>query len=90
MQEPGKHGAVYRTTSGSVRLANGKYFRAMPEGFSDVMLIRSDGGVCFVELKVKPNKPTDKQLAFIAKMQGMNCRAGVAYSAAEALAICGI
>lgn len=90
MQELGKHGAVYRCNSGMVRLANGKYFRAMPEGFADVMLIRPDGVVCFVELKVKPNKPTDKQMAFIEKMRGMNCLAGVAYSVDEALGICGI
>jgi len=90
MQELGKHGAVYRTNSGSVRLASGKYFKAMPEGFADVMFIRPDGVTCFVELKVKPNKPTDKQLLFIEKMQGMNCKAGVAYSVDEALEICGV
>ena len=90
MQELGKHGAVYRTNSGAVRLANGKYFRAMPEGFSDVMFIRPDGVVCFVELKTGRNKLSDKQQAFIEKMQSMNCRAGVAYSVQEALGICGL
>ena len=90
LQELGKHGAAYRTNSGSVRLASGKYFRAMPEGFSDVMFIRPDGVVCFVELKTGRNKLSDKQQAFIEKMRGMNCRAGVAYSVQEAMEICGI
>ena len=90
MRELGKHGAVYRTNSGAIRLPSGKYFRALPEGFSDVMLIRSDGAACFVEVKVKPNKPTDKQTAFIDKMRGLNCPAGIAYSVEDAAAICGI
>jgi hypothetical protein len=90
MQELGKHGAVYRTNSGSVRLSNGKYFRAMPEGFADVMFVRPDGVVCFIELKTGHNKLSDKQAAFIEKMRGMNCRAGVAYTVDEAMSICGL
>jgi len=90
MQALGKHGAVYRTNSGMIRLSNGKYFKGLPEGFADVMLIRPDGVACFVETKVKPNKPTDKQVDFIEKMRRSNCLAGVAYSVSEALEICGI
>ena len=90
MQEIGKHGAVFRTNSGYVRLPNGKFFKGLPEGFADIMLIRRDGVVCFIECKVKPNKATDKQEAFIEKMRRMNCRAGVAYSVEEALEICGL
>lgn len=90
MQELGKHGAVYRCNSGSVKLPSGKYFRAMPEGFADVLFIRADGVACFVETKVKPNKPTAKQTAFIEKMRGLNCRAGIAYSVGEAMLICGV
>jgi hypothetical protein len=90
MRELGKHGAVYRANSGAVRLPSGKYFRALPEGFADVLFIRSDGAACFVEVKVKPNKPTDKQTAFIDKMRGFNCPAGIAYSVEDAAVICGI
>ena len=90
MQTLGKYGAVYRCNSGSVKLPNGKRFDAMPAGFSDVMFIRPDGGACFVECKIPPNKPTDKQIAFIEKMQRFNCRAGVAYSVSEAMEICGL
>ena len=90
MRELGKHGAVYRCNSGSVKLPNGKRFNGMPEGFSDVMLIRNDGRACFVETKIKPNKPTEKQLAFIQKMKKLGCLAGVAYSVDEAMQICGV
>ena len=90
MQKLGKYGAVYRTNSGAFRLPNGKYFRALPEGFSDVMFIRPDGVTCFIECKYGRGKATDKQTAFLAKMQGLNCRAGVAYTVADAMIICGI
>jgi len=90
MQELGKHGAVFRTNSGAVKLPDGKYFRAMPEGFADLLFIRSDGIACFVECKIGKGKPTDKQAAFIDKMRELNCPAGVAYSVADAAAICGI
>ena len=90
MQAIGKHGAVYRTNSGSVKMPNGKTFRGLPKGFADCMLIRQGGKVCFVECKVKPNKPTDEQQAFIEKMRGLGCRAGVAYSVDDALDICEI
>jgi len=86
----GQFGAVFRCNSGAVRLPNGKYFRALPEGFSDILFIRPDGVVCFIECKIKSNKPTDKQTAFIEKMRGLSCRAGVAYSVADAAAICGV
>jgi len=51
----------------------------MPKGFSDIMLILPGGQACFIETKVKPNKPTPEQTAFIEKMKRMGCRAGIAY-----------
>ena len=90
MREIGKHGAVFRTNSGSVRLANGKSFRGLPKGFADCMLVRPGGTIAFVECKVKPNKPTPEQITFIEKMRSLGCRAGVAYSVDDALKICGI
>ena len=90
MQTIGKHGAVFRTNAGTVRLPNGKMFHGLPKGFSDIMFIRKDGQACFIETKVAPNKPTPEQLAFIEKMQKLGCRAGVAYSLVEAVDICGL
>ena len=90
MFELGKYGAVYRTNSGSVRLPNGKTFRGMPKGFTDCMLILPGGQVCFVEIKIAPNKLSAEQAAFIEKMRRLGCRAGVAYSVVDALKICEI
>jgi hypothetical protein len=90
MRELGKFGAVYRTNSGNVRLPSGKMFRGMPKGFADCMLILPGGTACFIEAKIKPNKPTPEQIAFIEKMQGLNCKAGIAYSVEDALEICGL
>jgi hypothetical protein len=88
MQELGKHGAVYRCNSGSVALPNGKRFNGMPKGFADVMLIRADGVACFIECKTDKGRLTDEQARFIARMQGLNARAGVARSVDEAMSIC--
>ena len=90
MQELGKHGAVYRCNSGSVKLPSGKYFHAMPKGFSDILFIRNDGVACFVECKTVSGKLSPQQERFIDKMKGLNCRAGVARTIAEAFSICGI
>ena len=90
MQELGRHGAVYRCNSGSIRLPNGKRFSAMPQGFADVMLIKTNGQTCFVEVKLPGNKPTEAQLRFLQKMRDHHCRADVAYSVEQALQICGI
>ena len=90
MQAVGKFGAVYRCNSGSVRLPNGKTFRGMPKGFSDIMAILPGGVTCFIETKIAPNKPTPEQTAFIEKMQRLGCLAGVAHSVGDALQICGI
>ena len=86
----GMYGAVFRTNSGQFYSKSGQPVSGLPKGFCDCMLIRPGGIVCFVEVKVKKNKPTTEQIAFIEKMRGLGCRAGVAYSVADALRICGI
>lgn len=90
MRELGKHGPVFRTNAGHIRLPNGKVFRGLPKGFSDVMFIGPEGRACFVEAKVEPNKPTAEQLKFIERMRSTGCYAGIAYSVAEAKKICNI
>ena len=90
MQELGKHGAVFRTNAGTIKLPNGRIFHGLPKGFSDIMLIRPDGVACFIETKVRPNTPTPEQLKFIEKMNALHARAGIAYSVDEALHICGL
>ena len=90
MQEVGKHGAVFRCNSGSVKLPNGKRFNAMPKGFTDIMAIFDGGRVAFLEVKTDKGKPSPEQAQFIAKMQGLGAMAGIARSVDEALAICNI
>ena len=90
MQALGKHGAVYRCNSGSVKLPNGKYFRGMPKGFADVMFIRDDGTACFVECKADKSTLSVEQERFINRMRGLNARAGAARSVSDAMNICGL
>jgi hypothetical protein len=90
MRELGKHGAVYRCNSGSVKLPNGKRFNGMPKGFSDIMLIRADGVACFIECKTDKGRLSEEQERFLMRMQGLNARAGVARSVDEAMSICGL
>lgn len=64
-----------------------KISTGLPEGFSDLFVIKPGGKVCFVETKVHPRKPTSAQVDFIKAMQASGCNAGVAYTLDEAIAI---
>ena len=90
IQELGKHGAVYRCNSGQVKMSNGKYFRAMPKGFADILFIRHDGKACFLEVKKDKGKLTDCQAKFLERMRQLNAIAGVVRSVSEALTFCGL
>jgi hypothetical protein len=90
MQEVGKHGYIVRTDAGAKYTKDGRRSSGLPKGFSDIMFIRPGGQACFIEAKVKPNKATPEQSAFIDKMISNGCRAGVAYSVEEAMKICGL
>lgn len=83
--------AVFRANVGKVRLKDGRFFdTGLPKGFSDLFAIK-DGRIYFIEVKVKPNKPTDEQLNFLEQMKyRYNCCGGVAYSMEEARKICKI
>lgn len=79
---------VFRINVGRVRLADGRYFNTgAPEGFSDLVALK-DGRACFVEVKIKPNRPSRVQVNFLARMRDIGCLAGVAYSVQDALRIC--
>ena len=90
MQEIGKHGYVVRCNSGTIKLDSGKYFRAMPKGFTDIMAILPGGRVCFIEAKTEKGNLSPEQEAFIVKMQTLGCIAGAVRSIDEALRLCGI
>lgn len=79
---------IYRINTGTVKMENGKRFSTgVPAGFSDCMGFRPDGQVFFIEVKVKPNKASQKQIDFIEKVRQRGALAGVAYNIDEALAI---
>jgi len=61
----------------------------MYPGASDCFMPRSNGEYkgLWIELKVKPNKPTKNQLEFMAMMRREGYQALVAYSAEEAIEI---
>lgn len=80
---------LFRINTGSVKTAAGYMFSTgTPAGFPDIAgYRRSDGKAIYIEAKVKPNKPTDSQTAFIEKAKSSDCLAGVCYSVEEALAV---
>lgn len=81
--------AVFRVNVGCGKTYDGRYFKTgVPKGFSDLFAVK-DGRIYFLEVKVKPNKPTKEQLNFIRQMkERYGAAGGVVYSVEEALAIC--
>lgn len=82
--------AVFRTNVGKVRMSDGRFFdTGLPKGFSDLFAVK-DGKIYFIEVKIKPNKPTKEQLNFIKQMHdNYGCTGGVIYSVREAVELCG-
>ena len=79
-----------RTNVGKVKMHDGRFFDSgLPKGHSDLEVHGSNGDTYFIEVKVKPNKPTSEQLNFLKVMESRGFKTGVAYSVEDALAICG-
>lgn len=81
------HCVLHRVNVGRMRTPDGRWFSTgVPVGYPDLSgYRRSDGRAVYIECKVKPNKPTDKQLAFITRAQECGCLAGICYSPEDAL-----
>ena len=81
------HCVLHRVNVGRVRTPDGRYFSTgVPVGYPDLSgYRRSDGKAVYIECKVKPDKPTPKQLEFIARAQEAGCLAAVCYSPEDAL-----
>lgn len=77
--------AVFRTNVGKVRMIDGRFFdTGLPKGFSDLFAVKN-GKIYFLEVKVKPNKPTPVQLEFLKTMHKCyGCSGGVVYSVQDA------
>ena len=79
---------VFRTNVGKVKLKDGRWFdTGLPNGFSDLMAFK-ESKAYFVEVKVKPNTPSDEQINFIEQMKNRGFTAGVVYSVSEAVQLC--
>ena len=85
--ELSKYGKVFRINVGGFYSKDGRYIpSSLPKGFSDLIFINK-GKIAFIEVKVKPNKPTAEQINFIKQMRKIGCNAGIVYSVNEALDI---
>ena len=80
---------LHRVNVGRVRTPDERYFSTgVPTGYPDLSGYRkSDGKAVYIECKVKPNKPTPKQLEFITKAKESSCLAAVCYSPEDALSL---
>ena len=82
-----KYCKLDRINVGKFILKDGRFFSTGVEpGYPDLSGRRkSDGRAVYIECKVKPNKPTPEQMAFIEDARKDHCIAGVCYSVDEAL-----
>lgn len=78
---------VFRMNVGKIRTPDGRFFdTGVPAGFSDLFGFRkSDGRAFFIEVKRPHMKASDKQKAFLEKMQSYGAIAGICYSAEDAI-----
>lgn len=87
-----RHGAkVFRANVGRLFTADGRMVTTgLPVGFPDLFGTLKGGRSFYIEVKVKPNKPSESQVNFIEILSRVGAAAGVAYSVEEALKICEI
>ena len=80
---------VFRVNTGSVidQKTGRRFSTGTPAGHPDIYGHRQDGRIFYIECKVKPNKATEKQEAFIEEAKRNGALAGIVYSIDEALAI---
>lgn len=77
---------LFRINTGSVKTATGYLFSTgTPAGFPDIAgYVRNCGVAVYIEVKVAPNKPSEKQVKFIEKAKAAGCLAGICYSVEDA------
>lgn len=83
---------LWRANVGSVRTADGRYFSTgLPKGFPDLFgvlpaeMTKSGCAVpVFVEVKVRPNRPSEDQVKFLEEQKAKGAAAGVVYSVDDA------
>ena len=83
---------LFRTNAGTFKSMDGKHIvRGLPRGFPDLFGVlpadkAKDGRPVpvFLEAKIRPNKPTEEQTAFLEEYRRAGCIASVVYSVGEA------
>ena len=79
---------VWRQDTGAYRAKSGALVRyGLCVGSSDIIGLSPDGRFLAVEVKTDTGRATEAQLRFIAAVQAAGGRAGIARSAADAVAI---
>lgn len=82
---------VLRHDVGTFLSPNGKYtIKIGTVGEPDLAVLCPNGKTVWMEVKIKPNKPTKEQLAFIKRATEMGHTAGVVYSVEEAITLCNL
>ncbi|MCI8388941.1 MAG: VRR-NUC domain-containing protein [Clostridiales bacterium] len=78
---------LYRVNVIRMKTTDGRWLSTgVPAGYPDLAgRRRCDGRAVYIECKVKPNKPTPKQQAFIDEAIKDGCIAGVCYTPEDAL-----
>lgn len=80
---------VLRHDVGTFRSPDGKHaVKIGTIGEPDLTVLCPNGKTVWLEVKVKPNKPTKEQLAFIKRATEMGHIAAVVYSVEEAVKLC--
>lgn len=77
----GEHDLIcIRANVGKVRMKDGGWFdTGLPVGYPDLTII-GYGFIIYCECKIKPNKPTKEQIAFLAEMNKRGHGTLIAYS----------
>ena len=86
----GKQGYIcYRQDVGLFRQPKEpySYIKIGMVGFPDLMIIKHNGEIAFVETKIHPRKPTKEQLQWHKILRDRGFSVGVAYNLDEAIAI---
>lgn len=80
---------VFRINTGSVidKKTGRRFSTGTPAGHPDLYGYLPGGRIFYIECKVKPNKATEKQQAFIEDARKRGALAGIAYSVKDALRI---
>ena len=86
------HARLERHNVGKFYTSDGRpIYAGPPKGYPDLSgNRRGDGRAVYIEAKVKPNKPTEEQMKYLAERRAEGALAGVCYSVTDALTLIGV